>query len=250
MGGLWRADGVLCAAAGFKTKAETPKSCHGEWQSSEQRSGSEVLWNIKQGWRSEKIINSQFHTSDMTSIPGSPSLLTPTVDNIQMEVDSDSEAEKAAREFAQAQERLRIANEARERRREEWKQKEEEEKEVQWIAAIEAATKEVEEKLEREWQAQLQVSTGIHWDSSCTNICCAEGLGGIGDDAGTFTGALYHQGQRGEYWGSSEIETGTEIWNRWTNPGPMGISPAIGADGIVCTASGHLRVCARKAATT
>jgi len=38
-----------------------------------------------------------------------------------MDVDSDSEAEQAAREFAQAQERLRIANEARERRREERK---------------------------------------------------------------------------------------------------------------------------------
>jgi len=58
MGGLWRADGVLCAAAGFEIKAETPKSCHGEWKSLEQRSGSEVLGDIKQGWRSEKIINS------------------------------------------------------------------------------------------------------------------------------------------------------------------------------------------------
>ena len=57
--------------------------------------------------------------------------------------------------------------------------------------AIEAAAKETEEKLEREQQAQLQVSTRIHRDSSCTNICCAEGLGGIGDDAGTFTGTLY-----------------------------------------------------------
>jgi len=31
MGGLWGADGVLCAAAGFEIKAETSKSCHGEW---------------------------------------------------------------------------------------------------------------------------------------------------------------------------------------------------------------------------
>ena len=54
----------------------------------------------------KKLINSQFHTSDMTSIPGSPSLLTPTADNIQMDVDSDLEAEQAAQEFTQAQERL------------------------------------------------------------------------------------------------------------------------------------------------
>jgi len=41
------------------------------------------------------------------------------------------------------------------------------------------AAKEAEEKLERKWQAQLQVSTGIHRDSSCTNICFAEGLGAL-----------------------------------------------------------------------
>ena len=159
-----------CAAAGFETKAETPKSCHGEWRSSEQRSGSEALGDIKQGWRSEKLINSQFHTSDMTSIPGSPSLITPTADNVQMDVDSDSEAEQAAREFAQAQERLCIANEARERHWEERKRKEEEEKEAQWITAIEAATKKAEEILERERQAQLQVSTGVLWNSTCTKF--------------------------------------------------------------------------------
>src|SRR5882724_13033466 len=124
MGGLWGAGRVPCTAAGFEIKAETPKSCHGEWRSSEQRSRSETLGNIKQGWRSEKIINSQFHTSDMTSIPSSPSLITPTVDNVQMDVDSDSEAEQAAQEFAQAQERPRIANEAREKRWEERKCKE------------------------------------------------------------------------------------------------------------------------------
>src|SRR5882724_2377965 len=105
----------------------------------------------------------------MTSIPGSPSHITPTTDNVQMDVDSDSEAEQAAREFTQAQERLHIANEAWERHREEQKQKEEE-KEVQWITAIEAAAKEAEEVLEREWQAQLQVSTRVLWNLSCTNL--------------------------------------------------------------------------------
>ena len=72
----------------------------------------------------------QFHTSDMTSVPGSPSLITPTADNVQMDIDSDLEAKQVAREFAQAQERLHITNEAWERHQEEWKRKEEEGKEA------------------------------------------------------------------------------------------------------------------------
>ena len=55
-------------------------------------------------------------TSDMSPIPGTPSL--PTVDNIQMDIDSDLDAEQAARELAQAQERVRVINEARVRCRE------------------------------------------------------------------------------------------------------------------------------------
>ena len=106
----------------------------------------------------------------MSFIPGSPSLLTLPVDNVQMDIDSDSEAEQAARELAQAQERLRIANEARERRREERKQKEEEEIEAWRIAAIEAAQKEAEDMLERERQAQLQVSTGVLRNLTCTDL--------------------------------------------------------------------------------
>src|SRR5882724_6573605 len=132
----------------------------------------------------------------MTSIPGS-SCLTPIADNVQMDVDSDSEAEQAAREFAKAQERLRIANEARERRREEQKRKEEEEEakqvaekeaaeEAQQVAR-ETAAREVEELLEMERQYQLQVSTRILWNSTWTN-CCTEGFGGVGNDAGTTAG--------------------------------------------------------------
>ena len=147
---------------GFKIKAETPKSCHGKWRSLEQRSESEVLGDIKQGWRSEKIIISQFHSSDMYS-PGSPSTLIPIANNVPIDVDSDAEAEQVALELAQAQERVCAANKARERCWEEWKRKEEEE-EAQWIVAMEAAAKEVEEMLEREWQIQLQVSTGISLD--------------------------------------------------------------------------------------
>src|SRR5882724_1372090 len=90
----------------------------------------------------------------MTPIPSPSSLLTPTADNVQMDVDSDSEAEQVAREFAQAQERLRIANEARERHREEQKRLMEEE-------AQRVAEREAEELLEMEWQFQLQVSTGV-----------------------------------------------------------------------------------------
>ena len=56
----------------------------------------------------------------MSSVHGSP-LHALVTDNIQMDIDSDSEAEQAAREFAQAQERLQIANEAQERRWEQWK---------------------------------------------------------------------------------------------------------------------------------
>jgi len=62
MGGLWRANGVPCAAVGFERKAETSKSWHGKWRSSEQRSRSEALGDIKWGWRSEKVINSPFRS--------------------------------------------------------------------------------------------------------------------------------------------------------------------------------------------
>ena len=42
----------------------------------------------------------------------------------------------------------------------------------------------------------------------------------------------------------------TENWNRKSSPGPMGISPVNSANGTGCTASGCLRVYARRAATT
>ena len=89
----------------------------------------------------------------MTPIPGSSSF-TPIADNVQMDVDFDSEAEQAAREFAQAQEWLRITNEAQERRQEERKRLMEEE-------ARRVAEREAEELLEMERQFQLQVSTGV-----------------------------------------------------------------------------------------
>jgi len=48
-----------------------------------------------------------------------------------------------------------------------------------------------------------------------------EKLGGVGDDAGTFTGALYQQGQRIKFlilqkWGPElNIETGGAAWDQW-----------------------------------
>src|SRR5882724_884507 len=128
MGGLWGAGRVPCTAAGFEIKAETPKSCHGEWRSSEQRSGSEVLGDIKRGCRSEKkLINSQFHNSDMSSTHDSPSHIIPTADNVQMDMDSDLRAEQAAWDLTQAQEWVCVTNEAQERHWEEWRRLEGEE---------------------------------------------------------------------------------------------------------------------------
>src|SRR5882724_2032077 len=176
----------------------------------------------------------------MSGTPFSPTIPV-TEDN--MDVDSDSEAKQAAREFTQAQEWLWIANEAQERHREERKQKEEEEKEAQCLVAIEA-----EENLEREQQAQLQVSSGyirvclvltlLQRDLEAL-VMMPELLLAPFTDKGKEVSAGVHL----------SFDKGTEIRNRWTSPGPMGISPAIGADGIGCTVSGRLRVCARKVVT-
>src|SRR5882724_3244968 len=160
MGGLWRANGVPCTAVGFETKAETPKSCHGEWRSSEQRSGSEALEDIKRGWRSEKIINSPIPNSHiMSQTPFSPTVTAPLTDN-DMDIDSDPDAEQAARKLAQAQERVRLVNKARERRWEERKWKEEERK-VQIAAAFKLAAEQAAEVVvDRERRILLQVSLG------------------------------------------------------------------------------------------
>src|SRR5882724_12291664 len=101
----------------------------------------------------------------MSSIPGTPSL--PTVDNVQMYVNSDSDAEQAARELVQAQERVRVINEARVRHQEERKRLEEEEARR---VAREAEAREAEELLEMERQYQLQVSTGVLRNSTSTDL--------------------------------------------------------------------------------
>ena len=77
----------------------------------------------------EERKNHQLSNSDldMTSTPFSPTITAPTADNIQMDIDSNLEAQQAAQELSQAQEWVCAANKAQERHKEEWKRKEEEE---------------------------------------------------------------------------------------------------------------------------
>src|SRR5882724_1100866 len=183
MGGLWKAEGVPCTAAGFKIKAETPKSCHGKWRSLEQRSESEVLGDIKQGWRSEKIIISQFHSSDMYS-PGSPSTLIPIANNVPIDVDSDAEAEQVALELAQAQEQLCATKEDQEKHREEWKRQEEERKAKTMVAIKLAAEQAAELVVDREQRIQLQVSLSFVIGFLLEIDFSIAGLGGVSNDTG------------------------------------------------------------------
>jgi len=157
MGGLWGASGIPFAAVGFKIKAETPKSCHGKWQSLEQRSGSEAL-GIKA--RVEERENYQLPSSyfGYELYPNSPSTIIPIAENVPMDVDSNSEAEQAALELTQAQEWVRTANEAQEKHQVEWKRQEEERK-AKIVAAIKLAA---ELAVDREWRILLQVSLGFH----------------------------------------------------------------------------------------
>jgi len=117
-----------------------------------------------------------------------------------MDVDSDSEAEQVAQEFAQAQEQLWITNEARERCQEEQKQKEEEEKEQQRIAVIEA-----EELLEMECQYQLQVSTRVLRNSTCTNFVAQKDLEASVMTPEPLLAPFIDKGK--------EVSTGINFWN-------------------------------------
>ena len=95
----------------------------------------------------------------MNSIPNSPSTIVPVTDNVPMDMDSNSEAEKAALELTQAQERVHAANEAQEKCQEEQKRQEEERK-AKIVVAIKLA---VELAVDREQRILLQVSLGFHW---------------------------------------------------------------------------------------
>jgi len=90
-----------------------------------------------------------FHFSEM-SFTDSPSHCPFFADNVPMDIDSDAEAEQAALELAQAQERLRAAKEAQEKRREERKRQEEERKASTMVAIKLAAEQAAEMAVDRE----------------------------------------------------------------------------------------------------
>ena len=117
-----------------------------------------MLGDIRQGWRSEKIINSPIPTSDMTSTPIFPADITPTTDNVQLDIDSDSEAEQAALELTQALECVCAANKAREKHWEDQKRQEEERKAKIIVAMKLAAEQAAELAVDRERRMLLQVS--------------------------------------------------------------------------------------------
>ena len=64
--------------------------------------------------------------------PSSPSTLVPISDNVLMDVDSDAEAEQAALELTQAQERLCVAKEAQESVRRSVKDRRRRERQRSW----------------------------------------------------------------------------------------------------------------------
>src|SRR5882724_4106490 len=125
------------------------------------------------------------------SFTDSPSHCLPITNNVPMDIDSDAEAEQAAMELAQAQERLRAAKEAREKRREEWKRQEEERK-ASTMAAIKLAAEQAAElAVDRERRIQFQVSFGFCHRLLLEIDFITAGFGGVGHDTGTITGALY-----------------------------------------------------------
>ena len=93
----------------------------------------------------------------MSQTPFSPTITAPFADNA-LDINSDPEAEQAALELAQAQERVHTANEAWEKCQEEWKRQEEERK-AKIMAAIKLA---VELAVDRAQRIVLQVSFGFH----------------------------------------------------------------------------------------
>jgi len=144
---------------------------------------SEALRDIKQGWRSEKIINSPNPSSGMSSAHNSPSHITLSVDNVQMDRISDSEAKQAARNLHKPRNRLRH-HEATGRRWEEWKRLEEEE--AQRVVEREQKKKRTGSKrgrrplerrkscLEMNAITKLQVSTRVLRTQLVLIVCCTE----------------------------------------------------------------------------
>src|SRR5882724_3317485 len=123
----------------------------------------------------------------MSQTPFSPTITAPFADN-NMDVDSELEAEQAAMELAQAQERVRATQEAQEKHQEE-KRRQEEDRKAKIVVTFKLA---VELAVEREQRVQLQVScsffTGfLNWK---LNSFLA-GFGGVGHETGTTVGSLH-----------------------------------------------------------
>ena len=83
-----------------------------------------------------------------------------------------------------------------------------------------AAEQAAELAVDREQRILLQVSLRFLWLEPEVDLR-KERLGCVSDDAGTFTGALYQQGQRGEFlilwkWGPElKIKTGGAARDQW-----------------------------------
>ena len=92
----------------------------------------------------------------MSQTPFSPTITAPLADN-NMDIDSDPEAEQAAMELAQAQERVRAAQEAQEKHQEE-RRRQEEDRKAKIVVTFKLAA---ELAVEREQRIQLQVSCGF-----------------------------------------------------------------------------------------
>ena len=95
----------------------------------------------------------------MSQTPFSPTITAPLADNT-MDIDSNPEAKQAALELAQAQERVRAAQEAWEKRQEE-RRRQEEERKAKIMAAFKLAVEQAAEvAVDREQRILLQVSLG------------------------------------------------------------------------------------------
>jgi len=76
------------------------------------------------------------------------------------------------------------------------------------------ATKEAEEVLEREWQAQLQVSTGVLWNLSCTNLVSQRDLEASVMTLESLLAPFTDKGKEVSTGVDSGFDTGTENQNR------------------------------------
>ena len=76
---------------------------------------------------------------------------------------------------------------------------------MQWVAEREAAAREAEELLEMEHQYQLQVSTGVLWNSTCTNFVAQKDLEASVMTPEPLLAPFIDKGK--------EVSTGINFWN-------------------------------------